>query len=884
MMKSCMFLGLFSALVLTAAGPAAADTVILNTDGFWRCCYAGGTDIVLTKDGTLIPVHPSRPRGSIRKMVDGKMKSVGQPRAHSATRTWAVPPADWMSADFDDGAWSRLRGPFLIGKHGAYRSAPMACLRGKFNVANPARATGLTLSVAYHGGIVVYVNGKELTRRHLPRGKLKPDTPAESYPPEAFIDDEGFLLYSGRYAKKKDLEKFAEGARKRLREIKELKIPAAMLVKGVNVLALELHRSPAHEAMFMRKAKAMRWNLIKHTIRAWWPRVGVKSVELRAPTGAPVAGATGRPKGFQVWTAPVYQELSPSDYGDPCDSPGRVRLCTGRNGVCSGQVVASSNTPFKGLKVAISALTGPGIIPASAVQLRYARTGWFRGHRKPPVFMELEDFPQDSGAFQPVWLTVRVPADAKPGNYEGKVTVSASGRKPVEVPVNLRVVDWKVPDPKDFMSFLELIQSPESVAMHYKVEMWSQKHWELLDRTFKLLGEVGNDMLWITAQRKTHFGNEHAMIRFRKQGGKLVPDLSIAEKYLAMAVKHMGRMRIVSLYCYRCPWGPGMHYGQHKGKDLPVLISVLGADGKLQEVEGPKWGTPECVALWKPVFDGMKKLLAKHGIPAERLMIGATGDVPPSDIALDTIKQASGGLKWIFESHVSRTMLGTKQDHPVGYVSRAWGGDGAHMDPDFGRGYGWKNNFRPWRTVNREGFDNQPLPLLRVRLEAMVTNIIHAPRVGGNKDYGTHGIGRLGADFWKVLADKRGRRKHEFADAIPRPPGDNSRSPAAESTSCGPAATGPSARPKSRCSAKAHRKSRPASSSRRPWRTRPGGQSSGRNWPTARRSSSTTARAWPNAARSASRFATGEASWPSASRSTPKNSTPWPPRWPRNWE
>jgi len=41
--------------------------------------------------------------------------------------------------------------------------------------------------------------------------------------------------------------------------------------------------------------------------------------------------------------------------------------------------------------------------------------------------------------------------------------------------------------------------------------------------------------------------------------------------------------------------------------------------------------------------------------------------------------------------------------YPVGMASRAWGGDGKHIDPDFGRGYGWKNRLRPWRTVTIEG-------------------------------------------------------------------------------------------------------------------------------------------------------------------------------------
>jgi hypothetical protein len=47
---------------------------------------------------------------------------------------------------------------------------------------------------------------------------------------------------------------------------------------------------------------------------------------------------------------------------------------------------------------------------------------------------------------QPVWVEVRVPKDAAPGEYAGTVTVSAAGEKPVVVPVALTVWDFALPD------------------------------------------------------------------------------------------------------------------------------------------------------------------------------------------------------------------------------------------------------------------------------------------------------------------------------------------------------------------------------------------------------------------------------------------------------
>ncbi len=309
-------------LVLTAAPGALAAGAgggILVTGSYWRCRLVRGTELTRTADGKLMHVHPFEFTKRVSKMVDGKRRSVEVIAPFSTGRLWGPPPADWRKADFDDGAWGRLKGPFLIGAYKTpqfgYRSVPLLCLRGKFKMKAPSG--GLKLSVAYHGGLVVYVNGKEVARRHLPKGKLEPATPAEEYPEEVYVDDKGKPLDMRRAAKA-----HADRLAKRVRHLKDLAIPASALRKGVNVLALELHRAPAREIMFSGRRSPGKWS-----------RVGLASVRL---SGAGATGATGRPPGFQVWTAPIYQEVGPADYGDPCDSPGRIRLCTGRNGVVSG--------------------------------------------------------------------------------------------------------------------------------------------------------------------------------------------------------------------------------------------------------------------------------------------------------------------------------------------------------------------------------------------------------------------------------------------------------------------------------------------------------------------------------------------------------------------
>ncbi len=78
-----------------------------------------------------------------------------------------------MQPEFDDGAWWRAPGPFY-GGYGFRQPNTIAliCLRGKFGAEDPAKVKSLTFSAVYRGGIVVYLNGKEVKRAHLPEGKM----------------------------------------------------------------------------------------------------------------------------------------------------------------------------------------------------------------------------------------------------------------------------------------------------------------------------------------------------------------------------------------------------------------------------------------------------------------------------------------------------------------------------------------------------------------------------------------------------------------------------------------------------------------------------------------------------------------------------------------
>jgi len=155
---------------------------------------------------------------------------------------------------------------------------------------------------------------------------------------------------------------------------------------------------------------------------------------------------------------------------------------------------------------------------------------------------------------QPIWVTVKIPRDCPAGDYAGKLTVTSRGQTPVVIPVQLNVVgNWALPDPENFKTYVGLVESPETVAAYYKVPMWSDEHWKLLDQTFSLMAQFGTKEIYIPLTGHSLTDNSDAMVRWIKQpDGSYRYDYSIAEKYIDLATKDLKQLRTVCLIVLNC--------------------------------------------------------------------------------------------------------------------------------------------------------------------------------------------------------------------------------------------------------------------------------------------------------------------------------------------
>jgi len=771
------------------AKAAPAIRVILSEKHFWRKHY------------TFFP-----PSLSVQSAEAAGLPADADSRAKLFAKTHDMglrtppPPPEWRSPDFPDGDWLLYRGrDFSTGDGRLIRisqDATNVCLRGgdpfneniglvsyrgKFVVKDRGKAGKLWLTLTYRGGFVAYLNGKEVARAHLPDGAIQPTTPAEDYPLSAWFyteDKSEKEKTKGHYLNAFDANA-PWGLRERTFGPKE--VPAHALRDGLNVLAIEIHRSE-YPAEVARKKYEAGW-------QRGWSTLGLSllSFQCDGPEDAVLDPGPKAPAGLRAWAVDITRQVSSK--AAPCLDEGQtpVRIVAARNGAFSGQVVAAADKPLENLTAKVSALRhaeGKGSIPASAVQVRYAVSNPFWQSRKAyygPVGLDyfsgvvptdltistqgdighrldmlLDAPPQPALPCVGLWLTVRVPKDAPAGLYRGELAVGTQGAQPVAVPVEVSVADWTLPDLKDYATLLMIYQSPETLAAYYKVKPWSEEHWKLIERSLKLMGEGGNVGLQLNLLAKGCMGNEDSWVIWdKKPDGAYDYDFAIFDHYVKTAMKYHDPARIKAVVLNIWGLEAGKVYADNVEKYGGSLksgsVRVTARDpatGNKEDLSLPPYGSPDCEKLLKPLLLIARKHLADAGL-ADKIMWGKGSDDYPLPEHVAMLERIIPGTPWYRESHWdSQTFrYGPKSDKSkvvrVGASSIVWGG---RIPPPFEkRFYGWQ--YDPKHIVfnfNRPGVDclcllGYPPPWsFHMWGESTIA-------------CGRNGNGNVGGDFWPIV-------------------------------------------------------------------------------------------------------------------------------------
>jgi hypothetical protein len=716
-----------------------------------------------------------------------------------------IPPSDdWTQPGFDDAFWRKQRlGRLPARRHmkEAFEFSSLlirsACFRTYFDVPDPGRAGDLILDLTYRGGARVFVNGTQVAAGHLVAGKPY----AEDYPREAYISlpDEAPSRQSGILGEIRRPFEQAPPARKkewagyrsttsrqplnrkgwtrlmRLRDrtLHGVRIPARLLRKGSNVLAVEVRGARFHPQVLPGAGhpKASNWGRHGGTENFTWDHARLLDVRLRGGGGMVPSGAE-RPAGVQVWAEDMHTRLFDRDFHPAGWPRGVVRMVGVPNGSFSGMLAVGTNRELTGLRAQVGRLTGPkGALPAAATHVRY-----LKGH---PI-LELHKLGHDrclglhhwncpmalaavaryrvyldkeykdsrarreahhrllsgfrffdhvaaaapervpAGSCQPIWVRIEVPPNAEPGRYRGAVRVTAEGMEPQTVPVELEVIGWRLPEPARFQTLVESEQSPYGVAKAYKLKPWSDEHWAKMEVSFRQLARLGADWLFVPVLLHSEFGNrdDASFIRWiRGKDGRLRFDPAVLDRYLDLAIKHWGKPRVIC-FCI-------MH-GVSSATNHVLILDE--ATGKTEQVDvGPRTKIDRR-PLWRAFAVWLRQHMRRRGLE-DAMYWGHAFDRVYDPGLIKMMAEFTPGIYWAAGAHAR------KPDATFRAVARTYGSD--MTDHSL---HGWKNPFIHLLMPRTNGSvicvegTSTPFPY-----RVMTPRAIYG---------GFNGIGRMGADYF----------------------------------------------------------------------------------------------------------------------------------------
>ncbi|MCC5845197.1 MAG: hypothetical protein JJU05_13185 [Verrucomicrobia bacterium] len=415
------------------------------------------------------------------------------------------------------------------------------------------------------------------------------------------------------------------------------------------------------------------------------------------------------------------------------DGPPGVRIVTPRNSGATGAVVLqNAQRPVEAQITELRHHAGGPAFPASLLQIRYGFNG-------------MHDQPQ-SGSTQVIWITANVPHNAPPGDYTGRLQIPGGAA----VPVRLEIGKWIAPRPSDYGVWQSYLHSPETISRHYNTTLWSDKHFEHMEPTLRMLGQLGNHVMYLNTTGRTHFGNEHTIIRWTGSGNNLQPEFSALETYFSLWDRHVGPPKVIIVYMQEAPWW------RNTNETIRVTRVSRPGDAGGNVLELPHFSAEGQARLWRQAFAGLVQRVRAMGWDDTKILIGMVGDERSFPEAKEKFyNEAAPGIAWATFTHgrgdpripddweTPHTLSGLDFRY-VEFPYAPARGRGASFPADpLDREGQWRNSFPFLTSMRQTQYDNtgrvdndQPMYWRYMALASAWAEY--------------RGFGRIGFDFWSV--------------------------------------------------------------------------------------------------------------------------------------
>ena len=228
-------------------------------------------------------------------------------------------------------------------------------------------------------------------------------------------------------------------------------------------------------------------------------------------------------------------------------------------------------------------------------------------HRDSVVVADCIDWYLEQTSLEPmqtqgIWLTCKIPSDAAPGVYTGKLVIRDGCRVIKRLQINVTASQEILPEPEDWHFHLDLWQNPYAVARYHDVELWSKEHFDAMRPLMTLLAQAGQKVITTTMIHKPWGGQTYdhyeAMIEtVRQTDGSWTYDFQIFDKWVEFMMS-CGVTAQISCFSI-APWSSSFRYFDKASESYQYVNADV--------------GTPEYAAFWTPMLSAFADHLKVKG-------------------------------------------------------------------------------------------------------------------------------------------------------------------------------------------------------------------------------------------------------------------------------
>lgn len=423
-----------------------------------------------------------------------------------------------------------------------------------------------------------------------------------------------------------------------------------------------------------------------------------------------------------------------------------LRLVAPRGGIATGVIAVRGNPAAAQARLSRDGLRqGRSHDLADSLLIRYGSTQVDFGPRRgrddsrSPYYDALTPRPAEETRVLPIYIHLAIPQDARPGPYTGTIEVRGRGGSK-DINLQVMVAPFVVPPPNQRQSWVDMLQSPDSVAYRYDVPLYSRQHLELMRPSLEKMAQLGQRVMHVTAIAHTMLGNDEAMLPIGERG----IDWSGLEGYMALFNETVGEPKFIVVYA--------VERGGNTGSgDAPPHWTPPGGrrqgSTNAEEVAYSDRYRP----AWQAAMEGIQQRVEQAGWEDTEILIGWIGDARPFGDYLPFFSEIAPFARWAQFTHAR----GDPGPNAEGILQMLNMNVGYRVLP------------YPTNTVNSGIDDRQSAPavngwerpFLEVTSMRQRNNQYHevafwlgqVPHATGTtRGYSYRGVARIGLDFWRV--------------------------------------------------------------------------------------------------------------------------------------